>query len=589
MTGLESVHARCHPLLAFVACAAVCLAALPVARAQLAEDLEEAVKRVVVMVQCSAAEVDRPGAGFLIGMDADRIYIATAAHVVSRCAEGEATRVRFRWSSAPVPARVLSMDARPLDLAVITVSRAAGFSQGQPAVALDRLGDPRLLRRGDPVYALGNPRGIPWGVNAAPDRLASAEGDVLLFASTFIGEGHSGGALLNDRGEIVGMIRGDQPPTGEAVSVSRIIDRVREWKYPVGLRPPLPRLVAGRDLTCRTGPDGSAGCFGDMDFNQSGGPVLRMLKLQGTRFRQIGVGIAHLCGLDLDGATHCRGSNNWGQLGSGNTANSYDDTVAVRQNALVFASIAVGGSHSCALTPQGRAYCWGAGSQGRLGHNSNEGSLVPAPVAGGRTFTALAAGWRNTCGLTRDGDIFCWGGILGTGLERYGTDPPIAFTPMRVPGTARFKLVTSGEDHVCGLTTAGRALCWGGNEAGQLGSGRSSKRELEPVAVAGNHTFVWLAAGYGGDTCGITPTGSAYCWGPNTNGTQGNGTTTGSNVPVPVAGGLAFATISVGINHACGTTVEGQIYCWGGAHGAGNGGTGSAGGSKVPSLLRDVP
>ena len=46
-------------------------------------------------------------------------------------------------------------------------------------------------------------------MNAAPDRFASAEGDVVLFASTFIGEGHSGGVLLNDRGEIVAKVRGE--------------------------------------------------------------------------------------------------------------------------------------------------------------------------------------------------------------------------------------------------------------------------------------------------------------------------------------------------------------------------------------------
>ena len=63
------------------------------------------------MVQCSAADVDRPGAGFLIGMDAERVYIATATHVVSRCAQNDGTRVRFRWSTAPVPGRVLNTDA----------------------------------------------------------------------------------------------------------------------------------------------------------------------------------------------------------------------------------------------------------------------------------------------------------------------------------------------------------------------------------------------------------------------------------------------------------------------------------------------
>jgi hypothetical protein len=485
----------------------------------------------------------------------------------------------------------------PLDLAVVAVTRAASAQNGQIPVSLDRLGDPALLRRGDSLYALGNPRGIPWGVNAAPDRFASAEGGVILFASTFIGEGHSGGALLNDRGEIVGMIRGDQPPTGEAVSVTRILARVREWKHPIGLRPPLPRLTAGADTTCHTRADGSLGCWGDLGFNESGGVDIKTLALPEARYKQVGLGIEHMCGVSFDGAVYCRGSNRFGQLGTGNRSNSYDADVAVQQNALVFTSIAVGAYHTCALTQQGQPFCWGSGNHGRLGNNSTEDSLVPTPIATGQRglergrFVSLAAGMLNTCGLTSEGTLFCWGGMHGTGLERLGgAEPPIAFTPERVPGTERFRHVVSGRDHVCALNTSGRAFCWGGNEDGKLGIGRTSEREFMPVPVAGNHTFVSLAAGYGRDTCGITATGSAYCWGPNVNGTHGNGTTdNGSHVPVPVSGNLAFASLATGINHACGVSTDGQIYCWGGAPGFGNGGTGSSTRSTVPALLKNEP
>jgi alpha-tubulin suppressor-like RCC1 family protein len=253
-------------------------------------------------------------------------------------------------------------------------------------------------------------------------------------------------------------------------------------------------------------------------------------------------------------------------------------------------SIAVGGSHTCALTQQGRAYCWGYGGQGRLGNDSNENSLVPAPVAGGVTFATLAAGWHNTCGLTRDGELFCWGGMHGTGLPRIGgMEPDIAFVPERVPGSLRFTQVTSGEAHVCAVAKTGQAYCWGGNEEGELGSGRTSERELKPVAVAGNHSFVSLSAGYSGDTCGITSAGAAFCWGPNDFGAHGNGTGKSSSVPVPVSGNHRFASISVGMAHACGVTVDAEIYCWGAVDSPRGGGPGLGLGSKVPTRLRDTP
>ena len=320
-------------------------------------------------------------------------------------------------------------------------------------------------------------------------------------------------------------------------------------------------------------------------------PDLQTLTVPDARYKQVGLGIEHLCGLAFDGAVYCRGSNEYGQLGTGNTANSYDAHLAVQQNALVFTSIAVGAFHNCALTQQGQAFCWGSNNQGRLGNNSNEHSLVPTPTAGGQRFTALAAGGLNTCGLTSEGVIFCWGGMHGTGLERQGgAEPPIAFTPERVKSQEQFRQVVSGDGQVCALNRAGRAFCWGGNESGELGSGRTSEREFSPVAVAGNHTFLSLTTGLSADTCGITPAGSAYCWGPNVSGTHGNGTTkNSSSVPVLVSGTHAFASIAIGINHACGVATDAQIFCWGGAPGFGNGGTASSTRSLVPTLVKNLP
>ena len=92
--------------------------------------------------------------------------------------------------------------------------------------------------------------------------------------------------------------------------------------------------------------------------------------------------------------------------------------VAPIQGNLVFTSITAGGWHTCGLTGDGRAYCWGAGSEGRLGNDLGEDSAVPVGVAGGLRFKALGAGYKNTCGITVDGAVYCWGGVRGTGRER---------------------------------------------------------------------------------------------------------------------------------------------------------------------------
>jgi alpha-tubulin suppressor-like RCC1 family protein len=93
---------------------------------------------------------------------------------------------------------------------------------------------------------------------------------------------------------------------------------------------------------------------------------------------------------------------------------------------------------------------------------------------------------------------------------------------------------TEGFFHTCGETTQNRAYCWGDNSSGQLGDGTTTRR-LTPVAVAGGLFFSQVSAGAA--TCGRTPAAVAYCWGYNGEGAVGDGTTTTRLRPVPVAGG----------------------------------------------------
>ena len=74
----------------------------------------------------------------------------------------------------------------------------------------------------------------------------------------------------------------------------------------------------------------------------------------------------------------------------------------------------------------------------------------------------------------------------------------------------------------CGLTTGEAAYCWGGNSSGQLGDGSTSPGS-SPVAVSGGRFFQSLSAG-DSLTCGLTAGGVAYCGGSNPYGQLGDGT-----------------------------------------------------------------
>jgi alpha-tubulin suppressor-like RCC1 family protein len=230
-----------------------------------------------------------------------------------------------------------------------------------------------------------------------------------------------------------------------------------------------------------------------------------------------------------------------------------------------------GGSNTCGVTAAGAAYCWGSNIFGQLGDGDTAQTASPAAVSGGLSFAAVGAdvGGQHRCAVTTTGAAYCWG-INNTGQLGIGTTSgpqlcgsnPCSMTPVAVLGGLTFTMVNTGGDvfghgHVCGVTAAAAAYCWGDNVHGQLGDGTVTRR-TSPVAVGGGLTFADVGAGSNYDfteapgyehTCGVTTAGVAYCWGVNANGQLGTGTTTGpqncaasscSTMPVAVLGGLSF-------------------------------------------------
>jgi alpha-tubulin suppressor-like RCC1 family protein len=238
---------------------------------------------------------------------------------------------------------------------------------------------------------------------------------------------------------------------------------------------------------------------------------------------------------------------------------------------LVFASVSEGFRYSCGVTTTGAAYCWGLAMDGQLGDGTLGGgaSLTPVRVAGGLTFAGVSAGYSHTCGVTTSGAAYCWG------VGSYDSLGMTSSTPVPIAGGLTFASVSAGLVHSCGVTTTGAAYCWGEGFYGELGDGATHGYSDTPVAVVGGLTFRQVSAG-GSHSCGVTTAGVAYCWGQNTLGELGTGTSTGpeqcvngvdtlacGTTPVPVAGGLTFAAISAGGNSTCAVTTGGAAYCWG--------------------------
>jgi hypothetical protein len=184
------------------------------------------------------------------------------------------------------------------------------------------------------------------------------------------------------------------------------------------------------------------------------------------------------------------------------------------------------------------------------------------------SVSSISVGLEHACGSDVNGAAFCWGyGAFGTlgdsALDSCQNPHDCRTRPVRVRGGALFASVSAGGQQSCGLTSTGTAYCWG--DLRYLGDGGTANAfRTDPGPVSGGHAFASLAAGFY-STCGVTTTGSAYCWGEGLAGSLGDGVTTAEVAPSPVAvtGGIGFATIGVGTADACGSTTSGSAYCWG--------------------------
>ncbi len=129
-------------------------------------------------------------------------------------------------------------------------------------------------------------------------------------------------------------------------------------------------------------------------------------------------------------------------------------------------------------------------------------------------------------------------------------------------GALQFNLVTAGYFHTCGLAATGRAYCWGGNTWGTLGDG-STTASNRPVLVAGGVRFSGLDAG-AGHTCGVTDSGQIWCWGLNDEGQAGDDwSNIGIEEPQRLPGSQFWVEVSAGHDHSCGLASSGQAWCWG--------------------------
>lgn len=287
-------------------------------------------------------------------------------------------------------------------------------------------------------------------------------------------------------------------------------------------------------------------------------------KAGGVARNTVAGGGYHTCAV-VDGGIKCWGFNDRDVGEMGNPSVFYGSAVPVDVPGLTsgMKAITAGERHSCALTDNGSVKCWGHNGYGQLGDGTTTHRPSPVSILGfGAEVVAIAAGSTHTCALTNSGGMKCWGrnnyGQLGDGTT---SD---RLTPSDVPGlTSGAIAIAVSSYHTCAVVSGGAVKCWGRNVEGQLGDGTTSDR-LTPTSVIGLSSDASTVAASYGNTCALTIGGGVKCWGVNSSGAVGDGTTTKRLTPVDVTGLAAgVSSISAGSGYVCALTNSGGAKCWG--------------------------
>jgi alpha-tubulin suppressor-like RCC1 family protein len=146
---------------------------------------------------------------------------------------------------------------------------------------------------------------------------------------------------------------------------------------------------------------------------------------------------------------------------------------------------------------------------------------------------------------------------------------PDAFAPDAPTGPNRVVQISLEENAFggmasfsCALHSDGRVACWGRNTYGQLGDGSTTDRTM-PVEVLDIHDAISISAG-SEHACALRRTGELWCWGRNQAGQLGDGTLTDSSRPVRASlGAEGIRQFDVGLDRSCVVRLSGAVDCWG--------------------------
>lgn len=422
------------------------------------------------------------------------------------------------------------------------------------------------------------------------DSLADGEAPQAEWAATGLPEGLS----ISDDGVVSGSPTVKTDPAGKPVWVTaQYKDEQTVQMYTLIVHGKVLRarqvVTSHSGTTCALTIEGSVLCWGNGRNGELGNGLsenslvpVRVLGLY-AGVTALSKGASHFCAIQ-NGGMKCWGANTNAQLGDGSNLSSPFVVSVLGLNSGVTA-ISTNANVSCAVH-NGAAKCWGSGANFMTGSESTANQYTPVTLSGLEYgVTDISVGMQHVCAV-QQGAAKCWGtnnqGQLGDGTFTARPEPT------QVIGlTSGVSRVESGQGFSCAVVN-GRAMCWGGNVVGQTGSGLTDNALPTPQQVSGLTSGVTKITSGSAHACALH-LDTIKCWGTNSDGLLGDGSGLNqSRVPVQVAVLTSGVTdVASSQSHNCGIQNE-AIRCWG-RNSAGSLGDGTTQSRMIPGQPVDAP
>jgi alpha-tubulin suppressor-like RCC1 family protein len=356
------------------------------------------------------------------------------------------------------------------------------------------------------------------------------------------------------------------------------------WPVAGAAAPNKSPIAAGAYHTLAIQKDGSLWAWGDNYMGELGigsadnNPHFKPARVgNATNWVGVAAGGGFSLGLQADGSLYAWGYNGAGQLALSDTNYPYLTPTLAWTNCV---AVAAGGAHSLGLQVisgwglYSGLYSWGSNSFGQLGlGGSADTNPHPTPTLVGTGWGAVAAGMNHSLGLHTDGSLWAWGwnfaGQLGIGGPPQIPDTDPHPTPAQVGTDQSWVAVAAGGAHSLGLKFDGSLWAWGSNSNGQLGLGDTDRRNI-PTQVGTDYDWVAVTAGMN-HSLGLKSNGSLWAWGSNSNGQLGllpggigGGDSDPHPTPIQVAAPPGWVAVTAGYYHSLGLKADGSLWAWGG-------------------------